>query len=50
MIFKLIPELGGYDPTEGRPKLSEWMNRVREATNPFYDEAHAVFHKLKAKI
>lgn len=36
----------GYDPKVGRSKISEWLGRVRNDTNPFYDEAHKVLNKV----
>ncbi|KAI7815383.1 glutathione S-transferase [Rhyzopertha dominica] len=51
------PRMAGYDPKNGRPKLAEWLDRVRQETNPFYDEAHevlnravSVFGKEQAKL
>ncbi|XP_059616294.1 glutathione S-transferase theta-1-like [Phlebotomus argentipes] len=41
----LIP----FDPTEGRPKLRAWMQRVRKATNPFYDDAHETLWNIRKK-
>uniref|UniRef100_A0A023F806 glutathione transferase n=1 Tax=Triatoma infestans TaxID=30076 RepID=A0A023F806_TRIIF len=43
------PRLAGYDPREGRPKLTEFMARVREATNPAYDEAHKIINAIAEK-
>ncbi|KAK9506839.1 hypothetical protein O3M35_008701 [Rhynocoris fuscipes] len=40
------PRLAGYDPRDGRPKLTEYMDRVREATNPSYDEAHKILNAI----
>ncbi|XP_053677843.1 glutathione S-transferase theta-1-like [Anopheles nili] len=40
------PKMAGYDPCVGRPNLTEWMARVREATNPFYDQAHKLVYKI----
>uniref|UniRef100_A0A182Q6X2 glutathione transferase n=1 Tax=Anopheles farauti TaxID=69004 RepID=A0A182Q6X2_9DIPT len=40
------PRMAGYDPYAGRPNLTKWMERVREATNPYYDEAHKFLNKL----
>uniref|UniRef100_A0A1B0CCF7 Putative glutathione s-transferase theta-1-like anoplophora glabripennis n=1 Tax=Lutzomyia longipalpis TaxID=7200 RepID=A0A1B0CCF7_LUTLO len=37
------------DPTEGRPKLKAWMERVRRDTNPFYDEAHYTLWSVRDK-
>uniref|UniRef100_A0A336MDJ8 CSON015023 protein n=1 Tax=Culicoides sonorensis TaxID=179676 RepID=A0A336MDJ8_CULSO len=28
------PTMAGYDPRNGRPKLTNWLNEVRTATNP----------------
>lgn len=39
--------ISGYDPTENRPNLGEWLKLVRELTNPVYDEAHAILYKLR---
>uniref|UniRef100_A0A069DPX0 glutathione transferase n=1 Tax=Panstrongylus megistus TaxID=65343 RepID=A0A069DPX0_9HEMI len=43
------PRLAGYDPRDGRPKLTEFMARVREATNPAYDEAHKIINAIVEK-
>lgn len=40
------PKIADYDPFEGRPKLSSWYNKVKEITNPFYDEAHSIINKI----
>ncbi|XP_058127255.1 glutathione S-transferase theta-1-like [Anopheles ziemanni] len=40
------PKMAGYDPCAGRPKLTEWMARVRDATNPYYDQAHKLVYKI----
>lgn len=45
----MIPALSGYDPTEGRPNISEWFKLVRELTHPYYDEANAILDKIKSK-
>lgn len=37
---------GGYDPFENRPKLKEWWLRVKEETNPIYDDAHKILYKI----
>lgn len=39
--------LSGFDPTENRPKLFEWINHVKQLTNPVYDEANDILIKLK---
>uniref|UniRef100_U5EXP6 glutathione transferase n=1 Tax=Corethrella appendiculata TaxID=1370023 RepID=U5EXP6_9DIPT len=40
------PKIAGYDPTIGRPKLKEYMELVRQTTNPYYDEAHKILYKF----
>lgn len=40
------PKLAGYDARVGRPKLTAWMQRVKETTQPDYDEAHKVLNKF----
>jgi glutathione S-transferase len=35
------PRVAGYDVFNGRPKLTKWHERVKEQTNPLYDEALA---------
>lgn len=35
-----------YDPFEGRPKLENLWRSVKELTNPFYDDVHAVCYKM----
>ncbi|XP_011293522.3 glutathione S-transferase theta-3 [Musca domestica] len=37
-----------YDVSEKFPKISEWLARVREESNPFYDEGHKYVNKLAA--
>lgn len=39
----------GYDPTKGRPVLSEWLERVKKETHPYYEEAHIIINKIAAK-
>lgn len=43
------PKMAWYDPFDGRPKLKSWYERVKAATNPFYDEAHVIVQKVMAK-
>ncbi|KAL1376176.1 hypothetical protein pipiens_004474 [Culex pipiens pipiens] len=43
------PKCAGYDPREGRPQLAAWMERVRQGTNPYYDEAHKILYKFTPK-
>uniref|UniRef100_A0A2M3Z9Z4 glutathione transferase n=1 Tax=Anopheles braziliensis TaxID=58242 RepID=A0A2M3Z9Z4_9DIPT len=40
------PKLAGYDPCAGRPNMTQWMERVKNVTNPYYDEAHKLVYKL----
>lgn len=35
------PKIADYDPFAGRPNLKKWHERVKEETNPIYNEAHA---------
>ncbi|XP_043261383.1 glutathione S-transferase theta-1-like [Colletes gigas] len=41
--------VGGYDPWEGRPRLTAWMKRVSEETSPHYQDAHVFLNKLVNK-
>lgn len=41
--------VAGYDPREGRPHLSAWLDRVSRETAPYYQEAHAFLNKLAEK-
>lgn len=43
------PKLAGFDPRVGRPQLAAWMERVRAATNPHYDQAHKMLYKFTPK-
>lgn len=43
------PRMAGFDPTEGRPILKKWLERVREETKPYYEEAHVILNKIVAK-
>lgn len=38
--------LAGYDPRKGRVHLAAWMEKVIEATSPYYQEAHKFLNKL----
>lgn len=38
-----------YDPSQGRPAIASWMARVRQETNPFYEQATVRVHKLAEK-
>lgn len=41
--------MAGFDPTEGRPVLSAWLERVRQETSPYYEEAHVIVNKISKK-
>lgn len=41
--------MAGYEPTDGRPILRDWMDRVRKETEPYYGEAHQILNKIAAK-
>lgn len=43
------PRIAGYNPFEGRPKLTSWYKKVKELTDPYYTEAHAILNKLANK-
>ncbi|KAG0726293.1 Glutathione S-transferase theta-1 [Chionoecetes opilio] len=43
------PSMAGYDVCEGRPLLTAWFQRVREACHPHYDEGHVIVNKVRAK-
>uniref|UniRef100_T1IZ07 glutathione transferase n=1 Tax=Strigamia maritima TaxID=126957 RepID=T1IZ07_STRMM len=36
----------GYDIYGGHEKMSEWMKRVQNALQPYYNEVHAIVHKI----
>ncbi|XP_067008425.2 glutathione S-transferase theta-1 [Anabrus simplex] len=40
--------IAGYDPRFGRPKLSAWLDRVRQDLLPHYDVVHGPLNKLAA--
>ena len=40
------PRVAEFNPFEGRPKLLAWYQRVKDVTNPFYDEAHSIINKI----
>lgn len=41
-------KVAGFKPTEGRKKVENWMQEVRKAANPIYDEAHKFAYKNAA--
>ncbi|XP_002119794.2 glutathione S-transferase theta-1-like [Ciona intestinalis] len=38
------PTMSGRDIFEGHPKLREWFQRAKAATQPHFNEAHAIFN------
>lgn len=44
------PRVTGYEPGAGRPKVKAWLERVRNATYPHYEEAHAELAKLNEVV
>ncbi|KAJ8971841.1 hypothetical protein NQ317_001554 [Molorchus minor] len=40
------PRMAGYEPQEGRPKLTAWLQAVKNKCNPYYDEAHGILNKI----
>lgn len=42
--------LTDYDPTEGRPNIKQYIERVIQATQPEYDGAHAVLNKVAKAV
>ncbi|XP_039268310.1 glutathione S-transferase theta-1-like [Styela clava] len=43
------PTCSGRDVLAGRPVIKAWMDRVRNATNPYFDEAHAMVYRVREK-
>lgn len=41
------PGMAGYDVKQGHPKITEYMERVRERLQPHYDDAHDVVRKVQ---
>ena len=47
-VCELMQPLGaGQDVKEGRPKLAAWINRVKERTQPHFDEVHKMLYKAR---
>lgn len=44
------PSMAGYDVCEGRPLLTAWFGRVKEAFQPHYDEAHNFVYHVRDKF
>ena len=40
------PYAAGYDVFSDRPVLKAWKERVRQQTQPFFDEAHVMNYRL----
>lgn len=38
--------MAGYDARQGRPRLSAWLDRVAEETDPYYKEAHKMLNQI----
>ncbi|XP_049830734.1 glutathione S-transferase theta-1-like [Schistocerca gregaria] len=41
--------MAGYNPCDGFPKLSAWLERVHHDTLPHYDKVHAMVRKITEK-
>uniref|UniRef100_A0A336LK56 CSON009527 protein n=1 Tax=Culicoides sonorensis TaxID=179676 RepID=A0A336LK56_CULSO len=37
--------IAGYNPTQDRPRLSDWLDKVKAETNPFFEEGHKYIYK-----
>lgn len=44
-VYYLFIAMTGYDPKIGRPKLAAFLERVRNETNPYFDQAHQQVYK-----
>ena len=44
------PMCAGQDVQEGRPKLTEWMERVRQRLHPYFEEAHKFVYVVRSKF
>lgn len=38
--------MADYDPTEGRPKIKAWMERVKKYMHPYYEEANKMVEAI----
>ena len=47
--MKNVAGLAGYDPREGRPNVTAWLDRVSRAASPHYQEAHAHLNEVASK-
>lgn len=43
------PRFCGFEPREGRVTLTKWLNEVRNAINPVYDNAHEFVYRAEKK-
>lgn len=43
------PRMAGYDPTEGRPKIKAWLERISNDLHPHYNEVHEAIYKISKK-
>ncbi|XP_058798066.1 glutathione S-transferase theta-3 [Phymastichus coffea] len=43
------PRLADYDPREGRPNLTAWLDRVSKELSPHYNHAHAGVNEVSSK-
>lgn len=41
--------MAGFEPTQNRPILKAWLERVRNETQPYYEEAHLILNKIAKK-
>ncbi|KAL1376177.1 hypothetical protein pipiens_004475 [Culex pipiens pipiens] len=44
------PKLTGYDARVGRPKMTAWLQRVKESTHPDYEAAHKVMLRFAPTV
>ena len=42
--------MAGYDVTEGRPVLKEYMERVKSELQPHYDDVHTIVYQMCKKF
>lgn len=40
--------MAGYEPTDGRPKMKAWFDRVRTSLAPYYGDAHQITERIVA--
>ena len=49
IVEVMQPLAGGHDVKAGRPKLSAWIDRVKQNIGPLFDEAHKPIFQLTKK-